>query len=74
MKLNVNLFNDHEYCFYNKKPTYSKRFKSYVINYINRCIKTSIKNFQLIDLNEYLIYLVLCNNLFRPCLFRILFR
>ena len=56
MKLNVNVFNDHEYCFYNKKPTYSKRFKSYVINYINRCIKTSIKNFQLIDLNEYDFY------------------
>lgn len=34
--------------FSNKTPTYSKEYNCYVLNYINRRIKTSVKNFQLV--------------------------
>jgi hypothetical protein len=62
MKLKVSMNNSQS--FVNKLPEYSKsknmfiniytclEFKCYVLNYINRSIKSSFKNFQLIEEND----------------------
>lgn len=50
--------NSSELFFYNKMPSYSKKYNCYVLKFIDRTIKSSIKNFQLINKeNEEDIYL-----------------
>ena len=50
--------NSSEHIYYNKMPSYSKKYNCYVLKFIDRTIKSSIKNIQLVNKeNEEDIYL-----------------